>query len=122
MEEVLGSGLDPTAIICVNDFMALGVLHELRESGLRVPEDIALTGFDNIKLAEFSWPSLTTLHIPRERIGHLMMQVLTGTPAAPQSCGRKILIDPELVVRNSTGAARGAKLRLTAGTIPSMID
>ncbi len=104
--EILASGLDPTAIICVNDFMALGVLHELRESRVRVPEDISVTGFDNIKLAEVAWPSLTTLHIPRERIGHLMMQVLTGSSAAREACARKILIDPEFVVRGSTGAAR----------------
>ena len=44
--EIVHSGLDATAIICVNDFMALGVLHELREMGVRVPQDISVTGFD----------------------------------------------------------------------------
>ncbi len=104
--EILASDLNPTAIICVNDFMALGVLHELREAGLRVPQDVSVTGFDNIKLAEVACPPLTTLHIPRDKIGQLMIQVLTGAQSAAEACGRKILIDPEFVVRSSTGAAR----------------
>ncbi len=107
--EILASDLHPTAILCVNDFMALGVLHELRESGIRIPEDVSVTGFDNIKLAEVSCPSLTTLHIPRDRIGQLMMQVLTRPSTAREACGRKILIDPEFVVRGSTGVARRTK-------------
>jgi DNA-binding LacI/PurR family transcriptional regulator len=89
----------------VNDFMALGVLHELREAGLRVPDDISVTGFDNIKLAEVAWPPLTTVHIPRERVGQLMMQVLTS-PQPENGAGRNIVIDPEFVVRASTGAVR----------------
>ncbi len=103
--EILASELNPTAILCVNDFMALGVLYELRESGMRVPEDISVTGFDNIKLAAVAFPSLTTLHIPRDRIGDLIIQVLTGSLSTGEACGRKILIDPEFVVRGSTGAA-----------------
>jgi DNA-binding LacI/PurR family transcriptional regulator len=103
--QILASELNPTAILCVNDFMALGVLHELREAGVRVPQDISVTGFDNIKLAEVSYPPLTTLHIPRDRIGQLMVQVLTGPATSPETTRRKILIDPEFVVRSSTGAA-----------------
>jgi DNA-binding LacI/PurR family transcriptional regulator len=104
--EILASGLDPTAIICVNDFMALGVLHELREVGIRVPEEVSVTGFDNIKLAEVCFPSLTTLHIPRDRIGHMMLQALTTASSAREACARRMLIDPEFVLRASTGSAR----------------
>ena len=103
--QILQSGLQATAIICVNDFMALGVLHELREAGVRVPQQISVTGFDNIKLAEVAYPPLTTLHIPRDNIGRTMIEVLTSGPVTASSQGRKILIDPELVVRASTGAA-----------------
>lgn len=104
--EIVHSGLNPTALICVNDFMALGVLHELREMGIRVPHDISVTGFDNIKLGEVAFPPLTTVDIPRERIGHLIFQSLIGPSSTPQSCGRRIVIDPEFVVRGSTGTAR----------------
>lgn len=101
--EILSSGLDPTAVICVNDYMALGVLHELREAGRRVPKDISVTGFDNIKLAEISCPALTTLHIPRERIGHLMSSALMN---GDENKTNRFVIEPEFVVRASAGPAR----------------
>jgi DNA-binding LacI/PurR family transcriptional regulator len=100
---LLSNGETPTAIVCVNDVMAVGALRELRERGLRVPQDISVTGFDNIKLSEFCYPALTTLHIPRERIGKLVCESLVvksdGGPA-----DHEMVIDPELVVRDSTGA------------------
>jgi LacI family transcriptional regulator, galactose operon repressor len=103
--ELLASGFRPTAIVCVNDFMAIGVLRELREQGLRIPEDVSVSGFDNIKLSEFCYPPLTTAHIPREQIGHLVFERLVPESAKIKPKGREILIEPELVVRESTGPA-----------------
>jgi len=62
---LLTSGFEPTAVVCVNDVMAVGALRELRECGKRVPQEISVTGFDNVKLSEFCFPALTTVHIPR---------------------------------------------------------
>jgi LacI family transcriptional regulator len=104
--QLLSSGFRPTAIVCVNDFMALGVLRELREEGLRVPHDVSVTGFDNIKLSEFCYPPLTTVHIPREQIGHFVFERLVPD-SAKKPVGREILIDPELVLRESTCVVRG---------------
>jgi DNA-binding LacI/PurR family transcriptional regulator len=103
--EILQSGFHPTAVICTNDFMALGVLHELREAGLQIPREVSVTGFDNIKLGEISAPSLTTLHIPRARIGQLMFQLLREGEEAAGEAGRELVIDPEFVLRGSTGPA-----------------
>jgi DNA-binding LacI/PurR family transcriptional regulator len=103
--ELLASGFSPTAIICVNDFMAVGVLRELREHGLRVPQDVSVTGFDNIRLAEFASPPLTTVHIPREQIGHIMFKNLVVDPKKAGAAGREVVIDPEFMVRESTGRA-----------------
>jgi DNA-binding LacI/PurR family transcriptional regulator len=103
VRSILTSGFHPTAIICVNDVMAIGALHELREAGLRVPQDVSVTGFDNIKLAEIVNPSLTTLHIPRERLGHLMMQHLMADDLGVGHFHPETVIDPEFVVRESTG-------------------
>jgi LacI family transcriptional regulator len=103
--QLLASGFRPTAIICVNDFTAIGVLRELRESGFRVPGDISVTGFDNIKLSEFCYPALTTVHIPRERIGRTVFDGLLLDQEIQQGA-REVVIDPELVVRDSTGVAR----------------
>jgi LacI family transcriptional regulator len=105
---LLDSGFLPTAIICVNDMMAVGALRELRERGIRVPEDMSVTGFDNIKLSEFCSPALTTVHIPRDRIGHIICDRLIPLEEGRNGVDREIVIDPEFVLRESTGqASRG---------------
>jgi DNA-binding LacI/PurR family transcriptional regulator len=105
--ELLNSGFEPTAILCVNDFMAIGVLRELRERGLRVPQDVSVTGFDNIGLSEYCYPALTTAHIPRDRVGHLVFESLTRESSDGKPAGREVVVDPEFLVRDSTGPARG---------------
>jgi DNA-binding LacI/PurR family transcriptional regulator len=112
VRELLSMGPAPTAIICVNDFMAVGALKELRERGIRVPEDISVTGFDNIKLSEFCYPALTTVHIPRDRIGHTLFTSLAPDANAANTLGKEFVIDPEFVVRDSTGPARKTALHL----------
>lgn len=62
-------------------------------------------GFDNIKLVEFCSPSLTTNHIPREQIGHIIFEHVVGNGRDEHDTGRGIVIDPELVLRDSTGPA-----------------
>ncbi len=104
---LLSTGYAPTALICVNDITAVGALRELRERGLRVPQDISVTGFDNVKLSEFCYPALTTVHIPRGRIGQIICDCLipeSGRPAVE----REFVIDPEFVLRESTGPAPSA--------------
>jgi LacI family transcriptional regulator len=101
---LLGSGYRPTAIICANDIMAVGALRELRERGLRVPQDVSVTGFDNIKLSEFCFPALTTVHIPRDTIGHTICRCLIPQgERSPTTVEHEIAVDPEFVVRESTG-------------------
>lgn len=103
---LLASGFDPTAIICVNDITAVGALAAVRQAGLRVPEDVSVTGFDNVQLSEFCYPALTTVHIPRERIGHIICERLVSMDNKPDASSPEIVIDPEFVVRDSTGPAR----------------
>src|SRR6266567_257493 len=104
--ELIESAFHPTAVLCVNDFMAVGAMRELRDEGLQIPRDVSITGFDNIKLAEFCSPSLTTVHIPREHIGHIIFENIIGDDKNQHGIGREIVIDPELVVRESTGEVR----------------
>jgi LacI family transcriptional regulator len=103
--QILACGFRPTAIICVNDFMALGVAKELREHGLEVPRDVSVTGYDNISLSQYAYPPLTTVNIPREMIGRLAFSALVPDHEDSQPRGREHLIDPELVIRESTGPA-----------------
>jgi LacI family transcriptional regulator len=92
----------PTALICVNDVMAVGALREVRARGLRTPDDVSITGFDNVTLAQFAVPPLTTVHIPREQIGRIICDCLTrGEGPRDQD----FVVEPELVVRDSTGPA-----------------
>jgi DNA-binding LacI/PurR family transcriptional regulator len=100
---LLSSGYAPTAIICVNDITAVGALLELRSRGLRVPEDVSVTGFDNVKLSEFCHPALTTVHIPRERIGQIVCDALLPIPGRNAVTDPEIVIEPEFMLRDSTG-------------------
>ena len=93
--ELLSGDSGLTAIVCVNDLMAVGAMREIRERGLRIPEDISVTGFDNIKLAQFCYPALTTVHIPArpDRPEHLRRpateredQARTGDHNRPGAC------------------------------------
>lgn len=104
VQKLFASGFQPTAILCVNDFMAMGVLRQLRDSGIDVPGQVSVTGFDNITLSEVVYPALTTLHIARDQIGRQIFASLTSEQhsAAAQL---EIVMTPELIVRESTGRA-----------------
>jgi DNA-binding LacI/PurR family transcriptional regulator len=103
--ELMRTGFAPTAILCVNDWVAVGVIRELRNQGLAVPGDVSVTGFDNITMSEFCCPSLTTIHIPRGEIGRLVVAGLVPDAADCPPIPRHVYLDPELVLRESTGIA-----------------
>ncbi|HDD25008.1 MAG TPA: LacI family transcriptional regulator, partial [Chloroflexi bacterium] len=94
----------PTAIITCNDLMAFGAISAAEEQGLAVGRDIAITGFDDVPLAEHARPPLTTVHQPIYEIGQricdLLIQQLLGEIAMPQH----IILEPRLVIRQSCGA------------------
>jgi len=92
-----------TALLCANDWMAMGALRALRESGLRVPGDISVTGFDNVDVAQFCVPALTSVHIARDRIGQAICDYLMNPATLSPRDG--FAIDPEVLVRGSTGPA-----------------
>jgi LacI family transcriptional regulator len=103
-QELLSSHPEVTAIICVNDCMAIGAMREIRDLGLRIPEDVSVTGFDNVNLAQFCYPGLTSVHIPRHQVAELICDLLI--PNGKTQMKQEISIDPELVVRESSGLAR----------------
>jgi DNA-binding LacI/PurR family transcriptional regulator len=97
------NGSQPTAVIAANDLMAFGALRELKERGVRVPDDISLVGCDDVWLASLTEPPLTTIAIPRAKIGRSAVEaVVDGRNAS----GREVKISTELIVRGSTGPAR----------------
>jgi LacI family transcriptional regulator, repressor for deo operon, udp, cdd, tsx, nupC, and nupG len=96
----------PTAIFCFNDEMALGCLDTARARGLRVPEDLSVVGFDDIRFSRYFDPPLTTVTQPMQEIGagcvRLLLEILRGNPLAPVS----ITLPHRLTVRKSTAPPR----------------
>ena len=96
-----------TAVFAFNDISAMGAIRALRESGLRVPEDVSVIGFDDIQSAAYQNPSLTTVRQPLRKMGATAAETLLRRirPASPRPTMKQITIAPELVVRETTAAA-----------------
>ena len=91
-----------------NDISAIGAMHALSESGLRIPDEVSVVGFDDILSAAFQNPSLTTVRQPLHEMGRRAAAELLRKLGAPgEESPPAITIEPELVVRDSTGPARG---------------
>jgi LacI family transcriptional regulator len=93
----------PTAVFCANDLLALGVLQQTVRLGLRVPDDLAIVGYDDIEFAEAATVPLTTVAQPRHLLGHTAVELLLDkSRMAGPAEAREIVFEPELVVRAST--------------------
>lgn len=101
----------PTAVFVCNDMMAFGALQAAREVGVSVPEQLSIVGFDDIDLAAFSAPPLTTVAQPKLRIGTLAAELLLERVNASRGEGRRIILDPELKIRESTAIYKPAKAK-----------
>jgi LacI family transcriptional regulator len=95
----------PDAVFAANDSMALAALRVLGENGLRVPEDVALAGFDDIPAAAAADPPLTTVRQPIRRLGEVATQTLLEMIDDPDGPPRRVILPTELVVRASCGSA-----------------
>ncbi|NML92884.1 LacI family DNA-binding transcriptional regulator [Novosphingobium olei] len=101
---LLDSGRKFTAILCENDEMALGAIHAIAARGLRVPDDISVTGIDNLRFAEFANPGLTTIALPNEQIGEEAMRLMLDFAIDPDGARREVVVPHRLIVRGSTAA------------------
>jgi LacI family transcriptional regulator len=93
----------PTAIFAANNFIAIGVLHALEEVGLRVPDDVAVVGFDDLPQAMVTFPFLTVAAQPAYEMGRRAVAVLLERIGSPAGPARDIVLPTELVVRRSSG-------------------
>ncbi|MCR6651181.1 MAG: LacI family transcriptional regulator [Cellvibrionaceae bacterium] len=94
----------PTAICSMNDEMALGATQALKAGGLRVPEDVSVTGFDDIPYAKYWEPGLTTMAQPAEEIGKLAMDTLLRVIEGEELSNLELVLPTEIVIRQSTCA------------------
>ena len=107
-KQLLARGKPFTALFAYNDISAIGAIRAFQESGLRVPHDVSVMGFDDIPGAAFHFPSLTTVRQPLVRMGQVAAQSLVERIEGRQEYPSEIAIEPELVVRESTAKAPSA--------------
>ncbi len=104
MESLLALDPPPTAVFVASDMVAIGALRALREHNLRVPEGIALVGFDNIAAARFITPALTTVHVPAFGLGWAAAELLIRLIEGDRPAETQVRLETELIVRESCGA------------------
>jgi DNA-binding LacI/PurR family transcriptional regulator len=108
MQRLLATRERFTALVSFNDMAAIGAIRALEDFGLRVPEDVSVIGFDDIKVAAFSKPRLTTIRQPMSNIGRIAAQCVLNQLKGLEPFRKQITVEPELVVRESTRALRAA--------------
>jgi DNA-binding LacI/PurR family transcriptional regulator len=99
---LLAASPDVTAVFAANDLSALGVLNALAESGRRVPDDVSVVGFDDLRLSAFTSPPLTTIRQPATEIAQLATELLLDLTRGKEVKQLRHLLEPTLVVRAST--------------------
>ncbi len=106
VRQLLATGQPFTALVAFNDISAIGAIRALQDCDLRVPADVSVIGFDDIKAAAYNLPRLTTIRQPLAEIGRIATQSLLNRIHGTMMPPDQILVEPELVVRESTGPAK----------------
>jgi LacI family transcriptional regulator len=104
--DLLEAGKRPTAMFTANDESAIAAIAALHDRGLRVPDDVAITSIDDIELASMIRPALTTVNVPKRRMGRYAIQFLISQRDILSSQSASMVLPIELIVRDSCGARR----------------
>lgn len=97
---------NPDAVFAASDVMALGAIHAIRDAGLRIPEDVAIVGFDDLPLATLSDLQITTVRQPVVQFGIKAVEALIDQIENGNTAPRRIIMDTELVIRDTCGSPR----------------
>jgi DNA-binding LacI/PurR family transcriptional regulator len=106
VQQLLAANRPFTAVVAFNDISAIGTIRALNDFNLRVPADISVIGFDDIKAAAYTMPRLTTIRQPLEEMGRTATQLLLNRIHGTATPAEEIAVHPELIVRESTGPAK----------------
>ncbi|WP_127956712.1 HTH-type transcriptional repressor PurR [Serratia microhaemolytica] len=101
MQQILSQRQHPTAVFCGGDIMAMGAICAADELGLRVPQDISVIGYDNVRNARYFTPALTTIHQPKARLGEMAVTMLLDRIINKRETSQVIEIQPTLIERRS---------------------
>jgi LacI family transcriptional regulator len=107
MTRMLESKCSPTALLASNDLTAIGAMRAVRRAGLSVPRDISIVCFDDIRLAEFTEPPLTTVRLSRQELAEHAFHALLGVGEQPDARRKpEHIVETHLVIRETTCPAR----------------
>jgi DNA-binding LacI/PurR family transcriptional regulator len=108
LRELMNAEMRPTAVLCSNDMTAIGVMREAYDFGIGVPHDLSVVGFDDIRLAGFITPPLTTVQMSQTEVARIAFKALMDnvSQVAPGEGGREYPLSTNLVLRRSTALAR----------------
>ena len=101
MTKLLALENRPRAVFAMNDSIAIGAYQVIQRAGLRIPQDIAIIGYDNIELAQYLYPPLSTIHQPKARLAKAAVEKLILRIHQPQTKVETIKLPPELIIRES---------------------
>jgi LacI family transcriptional regulator len=104
LPHLLAPAEPPTAAFVASDYMALGVISAAKAHGVRVPEELSVVGFDDIRFSQYVQPRLTTIRSPLERLARLGVELLFERLNDPQAPARTEVLPVELVIRESASA------------------
>jgi DNA-binding LacI/PurR family transcriptional regulator len=109
MRELMSRGKHFTALFAYNDISAIGAIRALREKGYRVPHDISVVGFDDIREAAFHFPGITTVRQPLRKMGETAAKHIVAMIESNEKGPSRVDVEPEFVIRESTGPVSTAK-------------
>jgi LacI family transcriptional regulator len=109
----------PTAILCINDLLAVGAMYAIHQQGLHIPEDISIAGFDNIEISSFIHPPLTTVDVNARTIGEKSLKLVLDRIENPEKQYEQIRIPAQLIIRSSTGPVNKTIHRVMSKSLES---
>lgn len=123
---LLQKRVQPTAIFCANDEMAMGAIAELKASGLTVPRDMSVVGFDDIEFAEIFDPPITTVRQPRYAMGQIAMSLIGRALRGETAAAQEVILGSEFILRSTTARPPGqgskAQVHCTHAGVPLAKD
>jgi DNA-binding LacI/PurR family transcriptional regulator len=115
MRSLLGDRRAPTAVFASNDRLAIGAMRAVVEAGLRVPDDISVVGVDDIEMAAYVTPPLTTVRQRLADVATLGTKILLDLVRGLEAAETQVVFEPELVVRGSTASTPTGRARALEG-------
>lgn len=114
--ELTNMSTRPTAVLCSNDMTAIGVMREAYDHKIKIPEDLSVVGFDDIRLAEFTTPPLTTVQMSQEELARIAFQALLNEVEGerPSHERHEYELNTNLVLRRSTALAQPGRAPMPA--------